>query len=137
MHPEWQKIANEFIPATSYSMGEREKGWASRYDFSKRPPTYLRYEQAFARISLGKPEFPASPDLWELLGNRRSKRNFLNTPLTLNELNVLLWGTQGITADMGDYQLRTTPSAGALAVPDRDLSAGQPCRRTGKRPVPP
>ncbi|QRG66314.1 SagB/ThcOx family dehydrogenase [Brevibacillus choshinensis] len=114
MHPEWQRIANEFIQATSYGVGELEKGWASRYDFSKRPATYLRYEEAFVRIPLGKPDFPDSPNLWELLGSRRSKRNFLATPMTLNELNILLWGTQGITADMGDYQLRTTPSAGAL-----------------------
>ncbi|MFS0558926.1 SagB/ThcOx family dehydrogenase [Brevibacillus sp. 179-C9.3 HS] len=114
MHPEWQRIANEFIEATSYRVGELEKGWASRYDFSKRPATYLRYEEVFARIELGKPQFPPSVDLWEVLINRRSKRNFLKQPLTLNELNLLLWGTQGITDDMGDYQLRTTPSAGAL-----------------------
>lgn len=114
MHPDWQKIANEFIQATSYRVGELEKGWASRYDFSKRPRTYLHYEDIFARVPLGEPDFPAPADLWELLQNRRSKRNFLDQPLTLNELNLLLWGTQGITADMGDYQLRTTPSAGAL-----------------------
>jgi SagB-type dehydrogenase family enzyme len=114
MKPEWQRIANEFIEATSYSVGELEKGWASRYDFSKRPATYLRYEDCFVRIPLGKPEFPASPNLWELFANRRSKRNFLADPISLNELNLLLWGTQGITADMGEYQLRTTPSAGAL-----------------------
>ncbi|UIO41170.1 SagB/ThcOx family dehydrogenase [Brevibacillus brevis] len=114
MHPEWQRIANEFIEATSYRVGELEKGWASRYDFSKRPATYLHYEEVFGRIELGKPQFPASVDLWEVLANRRSKRNFLKQPMTLNELNLLLWGTQGITDDMGDYQLRTTPSAGAL-----------------------
>ncbi|MDR4998663.1 SagB/ThcOx family dehydrogenase [Brevibacillus parabrevis] len=117
MHPEWQRIANEFIQATSYRLGDLEKGWAARYDFSKRPPTYLQYEEAFVRIPLGEPDFPSSgdsADLWELLQNRRSKRNFLPQPLSLNELNLLLWGTQGITADMGDYQLRTTPSAGAL-----------------------
>ncbi len=114
MHPEWQRICNDFIQATSYAIGDLEKGWASRYDFSKRPPTYLRYEEATVRIPLGKPKFPTSPDVWELLGNRRSKRNFTEVPLTLNELNLLLWGTQGITADMGDYQIRTTPSAGAL-----------------------
>lgn len=114
MHQEWQRICNEFIQATSYAAGDLEKGWAAKYDFAKRPPTYLRYEQAVVRIPLGKPQFPASPNLWELMQNRRSRRNFLDVPMTLNELNILLWGTQGITADMGDYQLRTTSSAGAL-----------------------
>ncbi|NGQ96983.1 SagB/ThcOx family dehydrogenase [Brevibacillus sp. SYP-B805] len=114
MHPEWQRICNEFIQATSYAVGDLEKGWAAKYDFSKRPPTYLRYEDAVVRIPLGSPDFPAAPGLWELLKNRRTMRNFTNVPLSLNELNILLWGTQGITADLGEYQLRTTPSAGAL-----------------------
>lgn len=74
----------------------------------------MNYPDALVKIPLPKPTFPASPDLWQLFANRRSRRNFIQTPLTLNELNILLWGTQGITADMGDYQLRTTPSAGAL-----------------------
>lgn len=114
MHPEWQRIANDFIEATSYKVGDLEKGWASRYDFSSRPDTYLRHEEVFVRIPLGKPEFPSSLGLWELLEGRRSKRNFTTEPMSLNELNILLWSTQGITADMGDYQLRTSPSAGAL-----------------------
>ena len=114
MHPDWQRIANDFIQATSYRVGELEKGWASRYDFSKRPATYMRYEEAFVRVPLGQPQFPAAANVWEVMANRRSKRNFLPQPLTLNELNLLLWATQGITDDMGDYQLRTTPSAGAL-----------------------
>jgi len=114
MHADWQRICDEFLLATGYQKGDLEKGWAAKYDFSKRPPTYMRHEDALVRIPLGKPEFPASPDLWEVLNNRRSKRNFTEEPLRMNELNLLLWGTQGITADMGEYQLRTTPSAGAL-----------------------
>ncbi|MET3292931.1 UNVERIFIED_CONTAM: SagB-type dehydrogenase family enzyme [Brevibacillus sp. OAP136] len=114
MHPDWQKICNDYLQATSYAIGDLEEGWAAKFDFSKRVPTYLQYPDAEVRIPLGKPDFPASPDLWELVQNRRVRRNFLNQPLTLNELNILLWGTQGITADMGDYQLRTTSSAGAL-----------------------
>lgn len=114
MHPKWQKISNDFIKATSYALGDLEEGWAAKYDFANRPRTYLRYEEAHVRIPLGKPDFSASPPLWELLQQRRSRRNFLKTPMTLNELNILLWATQGITADMGDYQIRTVSSAGAL-----------------------
>ncbi|EMT51243.1 SagB/ThcOx family dehydrogenase [Brevibacillus borstelensis] len=114
MHPEWQRICNEFLQATSYAVGDLEEGWAAKYDFDKRPPTYMRYDDAVVRIPLGPRELPPSPDLWELMQNRRSRRNFLCEPMTLNELNILLWGTQGITADMGDYQIRATPSAGAL-----------------------
>jgi SagB-type dehydrogenase family enzyme len=63
---------------------------------------------------LGEPKPPAGVDLWQTFAQRRSKRNFLAQSLSLNELNILLWSAQGITADMGDYQLRTAPSSGAL-----------------------
>ena len=62
----------------------------------------------------GLPDRPEVPDFWSILEQRRSKRNFTPDALTLNELNLLLWASQGITADMGDYQLRTAPSSGAL-----------------------
>jgi SagB-type dehydrogenase family enzyme len=65
-------------------------------------------------VPLGAPAFPKGVDLWKTFAQRRSKRNFLPEPLSLNDLNVLLWSSQGITADMGDYQLRTAPSSGAL-----------------------
>lgn len=115
MHPDWRRICDEFLVATSYSPDEMEAGWEGRvYDRQGRPETYLTYPDALARIDLGQPEFPATESLWSILRDRRSKRNFLDRPMTLNQLNVLLWATQGITQDMGAYQLRTAPSAGAL-----------------------
>ncbi len=115
MHPDWRRICDEFMQATSYSPAEMDEGWKDRrYDRENRPETYLTYPGAVARVELGEPVFPDRAPLWTALRDRRSKRNFLPDPLTLNELNLLLWGTQGITADMGDYQLRTAPSAGAL-----------------------
>lgn len=114
MDPKWQEICNQFLKATSYSKDDEATLFERIYDRENRPETYLEYENAKVVVELGRPDFPVSPNLWELLNNRRSKRNFLETPLSLNELNILLWGTQGITADMGDYQLRPAPSAGAL-----------------------
>ncbi len=115
MHPDWRRICGEYLEATAYSPEEMEEGWADRhYDRSNRPETYLTYPNALARVELGKPQFPETGPLWQVLAERRSKRNFLSEPMHLNTLNVLLWSTQGVTADMGDYQLRTVPSAGAL-----------------------
>lgn len=114
MHPDWKNICQQFIQATSYKIGDLEKGWASKYDFSKAPPKYLRYEDALVHIPLGEPDFPAALNIWEILKNRRTMRNFNEVPLSLNELNILLWGTQGNTARNEGYELRTTPSAGAL-----------------------
>jgi len=116
MHPDWRRICDEFLVATSYSPEEMETAWADRtYDRENRPETYLTYPEALERVELGTPDFPIdSPSVWQTIADRRSKRNFLKEPMTLNALNVLLWSTQGITADMGDYQLRAVPSAGAL-----------------------
>jgi SagB-type dehydrogenase family enzyme len=114
MHPDWQRICNEFMEATSYSPDEMDEGWKDRdYDRANRPDTYLTYPDA-PRIELGEPVFGDGPPIWEVLRARRSRRNFLAEPMTLNELNLILWACSGITADMGDYQLRTAPSAGAL-----------------------
>ena len=115
MHPDWKRICDEFMAATSYTPHGFEDWWKDRhYDRAGRPETYLEYPGAEVCIPLGKPSRPEVPDFWSVLQNRRSKRNFLPIPLSLNELNLLLWSSQGITADMGDYQLRTAPSSGAL-----------------------
>jgi SagB-type dehydrogenase family enzyme len=115
VHPDWQRICDEFMVATSYEEEGFDAMWEGRsYDPADRPETYLSHPDALARIPLGEPDFPPAPDLWQTLATRRSKRNFLDRALTLNELNVLLWSTHGITADMGAYQLRTAPSSGAL-----------------------
>jgi SagB-type dehydrogenase family enzyme len=55
-----------------------------------------------------------STPIGAVMALRRSKRNFLSDALTLDDLGFLLWATQGITAEMPGYQLRTAPSAGAL-----------------------
>ena len=49
--------------------------------------------------------------LEEALAQRRSVREFADTPLTLAEVGQLLWAAQGVTQPAG---LRTAPSAGAL-----------------------
>lgn len=112
MHPDWRRICDEYMQATSYAPEEMGVWDDRHYDRANRPDTYLTYPDA-KRIELGEPTFPEA-SLWQALRTRRSRRNFLPEPITRNELNVLLWAAQGITADLGDYQLRTAPSAGAL-----------------------
>ncbi len=53
-------------------------------------------------------------NLWKVLQTRRSKRRYKDKPLTKTELTLLLWASQGITAQAGPLYLRTAPSAGAL-----------------------
>ena len=115
MHPNWQQICDEFMAATSYELEGFDEVWAGRTGADEpKPEVYTTHPEAEHVVSLGEPEMPEGPNLWQLLKTRRSRRNFLDQPLTFNQLNLLLWSGQGITADMGPYQLRTAPSAGAL-----------------------
>ncbi|MEW6288343.1 MAG: SagB/ThcOx family dehydrogenase [Thermodesulfobacteriota bacterium] len=76
-------------------------------------PAFKDYPAA-EKIAL--PVNPAKPpaDLWQLLQHRRSERRFSGRPLSLDDLALLLWACQGVTAQAGPYLLRTAPSAGAL-----------------------
>jgi SagB-type dehydrogenase family enzyme len=62
-------------------------------------------------LTLPEPAARGAASLEEVLGRRRSIREYSDAPLTLAELAQLLWAAQGITSPEG---LRTTPSAGAL-----------------------
>jgi SagB-type dehydrogenase family enzyme len=54
-----------------------------------------------------------SHDLSRAIGNRRSRRDFLRQPLSIEELSFLLWATQGVSRRGRGHTLRTVPSAGA------------------------
>lgn len=53
-------------------------------------------------------------DFWQALHTRRSRRKYAEESISMQELAMLLWSTQGVTAQAGAHLLRTTPSAGAL-----------------------
>ena len=52
--------------------------------------------------------------LRETLQYRRSCRQFGKSGLSVKDLSMLLWASQGITGRAGNYSFRTAPSAGAL-----------------------
>lgn len=62
-------------------------------------------------IVLPAPHTAGYMSLEEALHRRDSVREFLGTPMSLEDVSQLLWAAQGITHD---DQLRTAPSAGAL-----------------------
>ena len=53
-------------------------------------------------------------ELRETLQYRRSCRRFGKSALSLKDLAILLWASQGITGRAGNFFFRTSPSAGAL-----------------------
>ena len=53
-------------------------------------------------------------DLVEAIARRKSRRNYISTSLTIDELSFLLWATQGLREPNGHApHYRTVPSAGA------------------------
>jgi len=80
------------------------------------PPLELPPPVGSELISLSKPTEIKTPpmDLRVAIENRRTVRNYADTPLTLDELTYLLWVSQGVKeVTKRPVTLRTVPSAGA------------------------
>lgn len=58
-------------------------------------------------IALPKPKLTGNVSVEEALQSRRSRREFAEQPVTLQELSQLVWSAQGVTDDKGH---RTSPS---------------------------
>jgi SagB-type dehydrogenase family enzyme len=80
-------------------------------DIAPAPP-YKQYVDA-EKVSLPT-DWDADRGLRETLQARRSCRRFGKSALTLKDLSMLLWASQGISGRAGNFFLRTAPSAGAL-----------------------
>lgn len=80
------------------------------------PPLELVVEPHLKVIDLPRKEeiqMPAA-NLWEIIEQRKTLRRYQPTPLTLNELSLLLWMTQGVKAVTDrPVTMRTVPSGGA------------------------
>ena len=68
-------------------------------------------EQPSGAIKLPQPVHKGRTSLEKTLQERRSIRQYKNTPIPLSDLSQLLWAAQGISGSGGR---RTAPSAGAL-----------------------
>ncbi len=104
-----QGIGTDFQELTSYT--RRNVGGRS-LDWSKKPPTFKRYEAP--RIPLATPEIEGGMPVWKAMQRRRSHRDFSEDSISSETLSQLIWATQGVTAVAGDTLFRTAPSAGGL-----------------------
>ena len=52
-------------------------------------------------------------NLFDIIKERRSQRDYIDQPMTLKQLAILLWSIQGVIEFGYGYSLRTAPSAGA------------------------
>jgi len=106
-------IGREFMRLTKYehlSVPLQEQGLVPQ------PPLELAAEEKLELIKLpsGKALSLSPLDLVDLVEKRASLRKYTNTPLSLEELSFLLWGTQGVKRITSrPSTIRTVPSAGA------------------------
>jgi len=84
------------------------------------PPLQKEFRKIEELIDLVEPDGILIPkdDLVDNLKRRKSRRNYSDIPLTLEEISFLLWATQGVKSiferDNRPYvTIRTVPSAGA------------------------
>jgi SagB-type dehydrogenase family enzyme len=85
------------------------------------PPIQKEFPKDAKLIDLVAPQniTPGKMSAVQAINDRRSRRQFTDEKLTLEELSCLLWNTQGVQAlaraDDGsvEYHLRTVPSGGA------------------------
>ncbi len=99
-----------FQKETKYFRGKL--GGGSLFWHAK-PETYKRYPQA-PKIKIDFPKRDGGMPLWQAINRRRSVRNFSDATIKKSILSQLLWASQGITMESMGYELRATPSAGAL-----------------------
>ncbi|UCD96546.1 MAG: SagB/ThcOx family dehydrogenase [Candidatus Bathyarchaeota archaeon] len=105
------EIGTEFMKKTQFRYmkeSDQHRGVPS-------PPLQLDYDKTKSLIDLPPPEevqLDPTP-LLKAIGDRRSVRRYSAQPLTLEELSLLLWCTQGVKEVMDSVTLRTVPSAGA------------------------
>ena len=102
------RIGDTFQQETKYQRGLLPGGYP---DFSSKPDIYKQYPAA-PKVKLPPPKHEGGASLWEILGRRRSVRDFKDEFITKSELSQLLWAAQGITDQ--EFGFRTAPSAGAL-----------------------
>jgi SagB-type dehydrogenase family enzyme len=80
----------------------------------RRIGTYKVYPNPLVRVDLPAPAQEGGMGLWTSLKERSSIRDYSQEELLLPEVSQLLWASQGITREQGEWQFRTAPSAGAL-----------------------
>ena len=82
-------------------------------DLDHKPSTYKDYPGA-RRVALVPVDRCGDMSLHEALLRRKSQRNFLDTPISLEALSCVIWSSSGIQRNEMGLAFRTAPSAGAL-----------------------
>ena len=93
--PEWKRICKEYLQNIIFSTAGKNTGMVEM--IPNRPETYLTYPDAEVVLPLGEPKFPQKIPT-SGMSSKQTIENFTDTPMTLEELTILLWSSMGITA---------------------------------------
>ncbi|MFA7383511.1 MAG: SagB/ThcOx family dehydrogenase [Desulfurivibrionaceae bacterium] len=105
-----ESLGHRYLQATKCA---REESGGQAPPAIQRTERYKTYPEA-ETVALPRAWPEQGADLLSILQNRRSLRTFTDATISLEELALLLWASQGITGQAGSYLFRTAPSAGAL-----------------------
>ncbi len=83
-------------------------------DWAHQPSPYKEFPYPLKQFQIRPLDQQGGKPLWDVIAQRRSIREFSRQPITFSELSQLIWATQGITSNEGEFGFRATPSAGAL-----------------------
>jgi SagB-type dehydrogenase family enzyme len=103
-------IGDQFQRQTKYDRNHMPR---TALDWSTQPGLYKQYPHA-KTVDLPSPTPLNDRPLHDSLRNRKSIRDFTDTPLSSQLLSYLLWAATGISRTEHGYEFRTAPSAGAL-----------------------
>lgn len=112
------RARREILKAHDYDEIPHENWWEPHQRRGVSPPPLEKpFPEDGILVDLVRPEDFSSGDfpLREAIDKRRSRRKFIETPLTLEELSFLLWSTQGVRRIDKNlvWTLRAVPSGGA------------------------
>ncbi len=105
-----ESLGHRYLQATKCSREGRERQAPPVIQRTERWKTYPEAE----KVKLPRTWPEQGADFLSILQHRRSVRDFVAKPMSLEELALLLWASQGITGQVGSFFFRTAPSAGAL-----------------------
>ncbi len=100
----WELTKSPHLPESPQRLGQPQ------------PPLQLAYDPESRLIPLPDPRSLPRPaaDLWQVIEQRATLRQYAPEPLSLEKLSLLLWVTQGVKeVTSRPSTLRTVPSAGA------------------------
>ncbi len=102
-------IGQRFHNETSFG----DKGYKGKdISWGGQVPLYKKYESA-SKVKLPTPVFEGM-SVEKAIRERRSKRYFVDRPMTLKQLAQILLSADGVTDSLGGYDFRAAPSGGAL-----------------------